>query len=274
MHPRTAVSSTALIVTVAWAMPALAQAPAASSSFSAPAIVEHVKVLASDEFEGRAPGGKGEDLTVKYLTEQFKALGLAPGNPDGTFVQAVPMVSMTTDPKTTLTFEKGGSKQTLAYRDDFVAWTRRVVDRVAVENSDLVFVGYGVTAPEFDWDDYKGVDLTGKTMVVLIGDPPVPDPADPKALDPKVFGGRAMTYYGRWTYKFETGAAKRAAGVLIVHETGPAGYPFSVVQGMGGEKFDLRTPDKNMGRAAVEGWISRSSARSNCSRWRARISRR
>jgi Zn-dependent M28 family amino/carboxypeptidase len=261
MHPRTTLIPLALALLVAAALRALAQAPAASSSFSAPAIVEHVKVLASDEFEGRAPGSKGEDLTVKYLTGQFKALGLAPGNTDGTYVQAVPMVSMTTDPRTTLTFEKGATTQTLAYRDDFVAWTRRVVDRIALERSELVFVGYGVTAPEFNWDDYKGVDLTGKTLVVLIGDPPVPDPADPKALDPKVFGGRAMTYYGRWTYKFETGAARRAAGVLIVHETGPAGYPFSVVQGMGGEKFDLRTPDKNMGRAAVEGWISRDRAR-------------
>ncbi len=247
-----------------FAVSAVAQ-PAASAppttSFNASAIVEHVKVLASDEFEGRAPGSKGEDLTVKYLTEQFKALGLAPGNTDGTYVQAVPMVGMTTDPKTTLVFEKAATKQTLAYRDDFVAWTRRVVDRVELANSELVFVGYGVTAPEFNWDDYKGVDLAGKTLVVLIGDPPVPDPASPESLDAKTFGGRAMTYYGRWTYKFEMGAEKRAAGVLIVHETGPAGYPFSVVQGMGGEKFDLRTPDKNMGRAAVEGWVSLERAR-------------
>lgn len=229
---------------------------AATPSFTGPALVEHIKVLASDQFEGRAPGSKGEDLTIGYLTDQFKALGLAPGNPDGTWVQPVPMVGMTADPRATLTFTRGGASHALAYRDDFVAWTRRVVDRVALEQSELVFVGYGVNAPEFNWDDYKGVDLTGKTLVVLIGDPPVPDPAKPDALDPKTFGGRAMTYYGRWTYKYEMGAEKKAAGVIIVHETGPAGYPFSVVQGMGGEKFDLRTPDRNMGRAAVEAWIT------------------
>ena len=229
---------------------------AATPSFTAPALVEHIKVLASDQFEGRAPGSKGEDLTIGYLTDQFKALGLAPGNPDGTWVQPVPMVGMTADPRATLTFTRGGASHALAYRDDFVAWTRRVVDRVALEQSELVFVGYGVNAPVFNWDDYKGVDLTGKTLVVLIGDPPVPDPAKPDALDPKTFGGRAMTYYGRWTYKYEMGAEKKAAGVIIVHETGPAGYPFSVVQGMGGEKFDLRTPDRNMGRAAVEAWIT------------------
>lgn len=234
---------------------------AATPSFTGPALVEHIKVLASDQFEGRAPGSKGEDLTIGYLTDQFKALGLAPGNPDGTWVQPVPMVGMTADPRATLTFTRGGASHALAYRDDFVAWTRRVVDRVALEQSELVFVGYGVNAPEFNWDDYKGVDLTGKTLVVLIGDPPVPDPAKPDALDPKTFGGRAMTYYGRWTYKYEMGAEKKAAGVIIVHETGPAGYPFSVVQGMGGEKFDLRTPDRNMGRAAVEAWITLDRAK-------------
>ena len=264
MTVRTPLVPLLLLASSVFVVSALAQ-PAAPAppptSFSAPAIVAHVKVLASDEFEGRAPGSKGEDLTIKYLTDQFTALGLAPGSADGTYVQPVPMVGMTTDAKTTLVFDKGTTKQTLAYRDDFVAWTRRVVDRVALENSELVFVGYGVTAPEFNWDDYKGVDLAGKTLVVLIGDPPVPDPASPGTLDAKTFGGRAMTYYGRWTYKFEMGAAKRAAGVLIVHETGPAGYPFSVVQGMGGEKFDLRTPDKNMSRAAVEGWISLDRAR-------------
>ena len=127
---------------------------------------------------------------------------------------------------------------------------------MALDASELVFVGYGVQAPEFEWDDYKGVDVQGKTMVVLVGDPPVPDPANPASSTRRMFGGKAMTYYGRWTYKYEIGAKLGAAGVLIVHETEPAGYPFAVVQGKTAEQFDLETPDGNTGRAAVEGWIT------------------
>src|SRR5207247_1883497 len=115
----------------------------------------------------------------------------------------------------------------------------------------------GVVAPEFQWDDYKGVDVKGKTILMLVNDPPVPDPSNPAELDPKMFGGKAMTYYGRWTYKFEIAAEKGAAAAIIVHETGPAGYPFSVLQDSNtGEKFDLVTPDKNMGRASIEAWIT------------------
>ncbi len=137
-----------------------------------------------------------------------------------------------------------------------VAWTKHVADSASLDNSELVFVGYGVVAPEFNWDDYKGVDVKGKTLVMLVNDPPVPDPANADALDPKTFGGKAMTYYGRWTYKYEIGAEKGAAGVLLIHETGPAGYPFDVVQSKVAEQFDLVTPDKNMGRVAIEGWIT------------------
>ena len=121
-----------------------------------------------------------------------------------------------------------------------------MVDQASIDKSDVVFVGYGVAAPEFNWDDYKGVDVKGKTLVMLVNDPPVPDPSNAGELDTKTFGGRAMTYYGRWTYKYEIGAMKGAAGVLLVHETGPAGYGFNVVQGKTGEQFDLVTPDKNM----------------------------
>jgi Zn-dependent M28 family amino/carboxypeptidase len=131
---------------------------------------------------------------------------------------------------------------------------------VSVDASELVFVGYGVEAPEFQWDDYKGVDLAGKTLVMLVNDPPVPDAAA-GGLDPKTFGGRAMTYYGRWTYKFEIGARKKAAAILIVHETGPAGYPFAVVQGQTGERFTFVTPDRNLDRAAIEGWITLDRAK-------------
>ena len=231
---------------------AQAQAPA----FTADAVMAHVKVLASDEFEGRAPGTKGEDLTVAYISDQFRKVGLKPGHTDGTYIQKVPMVGITADPATSLVFKKGGVTQALAFKDDVVAWTKRVEERVSIDASDVVFVGYGVQAPEFQWDDYKGVDLAGKTVIMLVNDPPVPDPADPSRLDPKTFGGRAMTYYGRWTYKYEMGAEKQAAAVFIVHETGPAAYPFSVVQSKVTEQFDLVTADKNRGRPAIEGWIT------------------
>jgi len=224
------------------------------------AILQHTKVLSSDEYEGRAPGTKGEELTVKYLSDQFKKTGLQPGNTDGTYVQKVPLVGITPEPAP-LVFRKGAQQQTLKWKDDVVAWTKHVADSASIENSELVFVGYGVVAPEFNWDDYKGVDVKGKTLVMLINDPAVPDPSNPSELDPKTFGGKAMTYYGRWTYKYEIGAQKGAAGVLIIHETGPAGYGFNVVQGKTGEQFDLVTPDKNMGRAPIEGWITLDQGR-------------
>lgn len=220
------------------------------------AVLAHTKVLSSDEFEGRAPGSKGEDLTVAYLVDEFKKVGLKPGNTDGTYIQKVPLVGITAAPAP-LIVKNGAERHTLKWKDDVVAWTKHVAEDAKIADSELVFVGYGVVAPEYNWDDYKGMDVKGKTLVMLVGDPPVADPADPSQLDPKVFGGKAMTYYGRWTYKFEIGAQKGAAGVLVVHETGPAGYPFTIVQdGFTGERFDLVTPDKNMSRVSIEGWIT------------------
>ncbi len=225
------------------------------------AVLGHIRVLASDAFEGRAPGTKGEELTVAYLAEQLAKIGVQPGSPDGTWLQKVPLVGTSVQGSPSLTFRKGTAERKLAWRDDYVAWTKRVVERVDLEASELVFVGYGVQAPEFRWDDYKGVDLRGKTMIVLVGDPPASDPAQPGELDPNTFGGRAMTYYGRWTYKYEIGARLGAAAVLIVHETEPAGYPFSIVQGRTTEQLELETPDGNLGRAAVEGWITLDQAK-------------
>ena len=224
------------------------------------AVMNHIKTLASDEFEGRAPGSPGEEKTVQYLEAEFKKLGLQPGNTDGTYIQKVPLVGITGTEAKPLTVT-GKARGTFKWRDDVVAWTKHVADGASIENSDLVFAGYGVTAPEYNWDDFKGVDLKGKTIVVLVNDPQIPDPSDGAKLDPRTFNGPAMTYYGRWTYKFEEAARRGAAGALIVHETGPAGYPFSVVQGNLSEKFDLVTPDKNMGRADIEGWLSNDAAR-------------
>ena len=224
-------------------------------AIDADAMLAHIRVLSSDQYEGRAPGTKGEELTVRYLIEQFKKIGLEPGNTDGTFIQKVPLVGITPVPAQ-LVFEKGAERQTLKWKDDVVAWTKHVAESASIHNSELVFVGYGVVAPEYNWDDYKGLDVKGKTLVMLINDPPVPDRSNPSELDPKTFGGRAMTYYGRWTYKYDTGAQKGAAGVLIIHETLPAAYPFSVVQGKTGEQFGLVAPDKNMSRVSIEGWIT------------------
>jgi len=218
-------------------------------------VLADITRLSSDQFQGRAPGGEGERLTVEYLTTQFKAAGLEPGNPDGTYVQNVPLVGLRPMVTAPFTLTQGGKSRTLRVLGDVVPFSTRVAEEVSLADSEMVFVGYGIQAPEFQWDDFKGVDVKGKTILMLVNDPPIAG-SGPGNLDPTVFGGKAMTYYGRWTYKFSKAAEMGAAGVLVIHETEPAGYPFSVAQGMGGERFNLVTPDKNMSRAAVEGWIS------------------
>ena len=232
----------------------------AFDAITADGIMQHTKAISADEYEGRGPGTKGEELTVKYLTEQYQRLGLKPGNPDGTYVQKVPLVGFTGAP--TASFTVAGKQMNLAFPTDYVAVSRRFVPESKVENSDMVFVGYGVVAPEYGWDDYKGLDVRGKTIVMLINDPQVPDAADASKLDDKMFKGKAMTYYGRWTYKYEIAAQKGAAAAVIIHETGPAGYPFEVVSGSWSrENFDVQQPDKNMGRPAVESWITTDRAK-------------
>ncbi|MDX5437714.1 MAG: M28 family peptidase, partial [Pontibacter sp.] len=198
--------------------------------------------------------------TVAYLTRQFKKLGLQPGNPDGSYVQKVPMFGYTPQPTGSITAD--GKKIQLNFPDDYVALTRRYIESAEVNNSDMVFVGYGVVAPEYGWDDYKGLDVKGKTIVMLVNDPPVVDPKNQDQLDSTMFGGKAMTYYGRWTYKYEIAAEKGAAAAIIIHETGPAGYPYEVISGSHRrEGFEIITPDKNMGRADVEAWITEPKAR-------------
>jgi Zn-dependent M28 family amino/carboxypeptidase len=223
---------------------------AALQSISADRMLQNIKTLSSDEFEGRGPGSRGEERTVQFLEKQFKDIGLEPGNPDGTYIQKVPMVGITPDPNMKLDFD--GKVPQPQFQKDYVAWTKRVVETASID-APMVFVGYAAQAPEYQWDDFKGVDVKGKVLVVLINDPPDPDP--------KVFGGKAMTYYGRWTYKFEKAAEKGAAGCLIIHQTDRAGYPWEVVRNSwGSEQFDLSTLDKNMKRVAIEGWITHDLA--------------
>ncbi len=221
-------------------------------------ILEHIKVLASDEFEGRGPGTPGEEKTIAYVTDQFRGMGLKPGNPDGTYIQAVPLAGFQAR-SVTGSFQIRDRTVALAFPEDFVAVSRRMAAEVSVEDSDVVFVGYGTVAPEYGWDDYKGLDVRGKTLIMLVNDPPVPDPNDPAKLDPAAFKGRAMTYYGRWTYKYEIASEKGAAAVILVHETGPAGYPFEVVRGSWSrENFDIAEPQQGgaPARVAVEGWMT------------------
>jgi Zn-dependent M28 family amino/carboxypeptidase len=232
----------------------------AMESITAGELLQHTKVLASDLFEGRSPGTRGEDRTVEYLVGHFRAMGLRPGNPDGTYVQNVPLTGITS--KVQATLAAGGRKLALEPRTEFVALSRRFAPEVKVADSQLVFVGYGVAAPEYEWDDYKGVDVKGKTLVMLVNDPAVPDPNDASKLDESYFKGRAMTYYGRWTYKYEIASEKGAAAAIVVHETGPAGYPFAVVgDSWGRENFEIQREDRNMGRVPVEAWIAEGKAR-------------
>jgi Zn-dependent M28 family amino/carboxypeptidase len=225
------------------------------------ALLSHIKILASDEFEGRAPGSKGEELSINYISDQFKAAGLKPGNPDGSYFQEVPLAGIKSDPH--LTFKAGDKPpMDLKFADDFVASSARLQNEIKIDNSPIVFVGYGVIAPEYGWDDYKDVDVRGKTILMLINDPPVPDPKDPSKLDERMFKGKAMTYYGRWTYKYEIAAQKGALAAIIIHETLPAAYPWQVVKSSWSkENFELDNPDKNMGAVQARSWITLDVAR-------------
>jgi Zn-dependent M28 family amino/carboxypeptidase len=235
---------------------------AAAESISAAGLLAHIRALAADSMEGRAPGTPGEEKTVAYLTRQFQALGLRPGNPDGTWVQNVDLIGYTSRP--TATISAGGRDIPLRFPDDFVASSRHERAETRVDSSEIVFVGYGVVAPEYRWDDYKGLDVRGKTILMLVNDPQVPvagATGPDAALDTAMFKGRAMTYYGRWTYKYEIASEKGAAAAIIIHETGPAGYPYEVVRGsFGAEQFDIPSAAGGS-RVPVEGWITLDRAR-------------
>src|SRR6266576_648046 len=223
-------------------------------------LLAHIKILASDEFEGRAPGTRGEELSVKYISDQFKQMGLKPGNPDGSYVQEVPLAGIKSEPR--MSFTVGDKTTELKYPDDFVASSARLQPEIKVNNSDLVFVGYGIVSPDYGWDDYKDANVRGKTILMLINDPAIPDPKDSSKLDGKMFKGKAMTYYGRWTYKYEIAAQKGAAAAVIIHETGPAGYPYSVVRtSWGKENYEIDASNKNMDAVAARSWSTLDAAK-------------
>src|SRR5690606_30948961 len=218
-------------------------------------LARHVQVLASDEFEGRAPGTVGEDKTVEYIKAQFERLGLQPGN-NGDWVQTVPMVETTADESTVLHLTVNGEPQDLAFGDDMVIGTRTGQQEVKVEDSPVVFVGYGVDAPEQDWNDYAGIDVKGKTVVMLVNDPGF------HANDDSLFEGKRMTYYGRWTYKFEEAARKGAAAALVIHDTPGASYGWDVVRNSwSGTQYDLPASADPAPRLPAQGWISGEAAK-------------
>ncbi|RZL46534.1 MAG: M28 family peptidase [Pedobacter sp.] len=214
---------------------------------------KHIAVLASDDFEGRKPFTAGETKTINYLEGEFKKLGLKPGNGDNYF-QEVPMVDIKSTPTDLVIKTATGTTSTLKYLEDFVGASRHVTPQVKVDNSDIVFAGYGIVAPEYKWNDYEGLDVKGKTVVVMVN--------DPGFLDSTLFKGKTMTYYGRWTYKFEEAARQGATGVIIIHEDKAASYPWAVVRsGWSKSKLYLEAADGNKSRALLEGWITRDVAK-------------
>jgi Zn-dependent M28 family amino/carboxypeptidase len=230
----------------------------AAGAITADAMLQHIKDLSADSMEGRGPGTAGEVKAIAYIQSQFKSLGLKPGNPDGSYLQNVDLIGYKAHP--TFKLVSGGKNIALKYPDDFIANSRHERPETKIDNSDIVFVGYGIVAPEYGWDDYKGVDVKGKTILMLVNDPPIKVAGD-TALDSTMFKGKAMTYYGRWTYKYEIASDKGAAAAIIIHETGPAGYPYDVVRTSNSqEQFDVITPDAEK-RVPVEGWIRLEKAK-------------
>ena len=215
---------------------------------------EHIAILASDQFEGRAPATPGEEKTITYLRQQFEALGIAPGNGDSYF-QAVAVTELTTASDAVLQIQGSDYDASFSYGDQMMVGTQQQIPYVTVQGSDVVFVGYGIVAPERNWNDYANIDVTDKTVIILVNDPGY------ATQDPELFNGNAMTYYGRWTYKYEEAARQGAAAALVVHETGPAGYPWEVVSSSwSGPQIGLQAADLNADKNEIEGWLTLDSA--------------
>jgi Zn-dependent M28 family amino/carboxypeptidase len=230
------------------------KAPPPSTDIDEIRFRDDVRVLASDDFEGRKPGTPGEEKTVAYVVGELRKLGLKPGSGDS-YLQQVPLVEILAGNDAALAVSGRGTVKPLAYAKDMVIWTKRELPEASLHHSEMVFVGYGIVAPEYQWNDYAGVDVHGKTVVVMVNDPGY------GTKDPKVFKGNAETYYGRWTYKVEEAARQGAAGVLMIHDAGAAGYAWNVVvNGRTGPQLETVTPDGNATRASIEGWVSAAAA--------------
>src|SRR5579859_865077 len=239
------------------APPAWARSPNAGP-ISPARLSADVKVLASPKLAGRAPGGPGEAATISWLTGQFKAMGLQPAGDGGGWTQAVPLVHFKVAADAKFNLASAGHSRPLDQTREIMAWTQRPTSRVSIADAPLVFVGYGVTAPERGWDDFKGVDLKGKIAVILINDPDFEaEPGEPVFGK---FGGKAATYYGRWIYKFEEAARRGALGALIIHEAAGAAYPWSTVVASNGESYDVVRKDAAAVHPLLQGWIQRDVA--------------
>jgi Zn-dependent M28 family amino/carboxypeptidase len=225
------------------------------SAVDAERMLASIRELSSDAFGGRDPMSEGERLTLDFIETRFREMGLVPLFGDS-YLQAVEMVSIEADPSTVrMTFHMDGKDRLVRYQDEMVAGTTRAVPESQVETSEIIFVGYGIVAPEYGWNDYADVDVTGKTVLILINDPGF------ATQDPSLFKGNAMTYYGRWTYKFEEAARQGAAAAIIIHDTAPAAYGWEVVRNSwSGPQFQLHRDNDNMDRAAIESWIQKDVA--------------
>jgi Zn-dependent M28 family amino/carboxypeptidase len=240
---------------VAHAQAAPTQATPSKPAISVETLKEVTQTLSSDLFEGRAPTTPGEDKTIGYVAGRFAAAGLKPGN-EGSWFQNVPLVEITAKPDTALTISGGKGPLSFAYKTDMVAMSYRITPKTEIANSDVVFVGYGINAPEKGWNDYAGLDVRGKTVIILVNDP---DYATKTLTGP--FGGRAMTYYGRWTYKYEEAARQGAAAAFIVHDTYPAAYPWGVVvSSWTGPQIRMDAANNHMDQTMANGWITHEAA--------------
>jgi Zn-dependent M28 family amino/carboxypeptidase len=227
----------------------------AENSINAEDLERHVLALASDEFEGRKPFTAGETKTVNYIKNEFEKMSLEGAN-NGSYFQEVPLVEITGTASPVMQLTTTEEELDLDYFDEFIASTQRITENIDIINSELVFAGYGIVAPEYGWNDYQGLDCAGKTVLVLVNDPGF------ATQNESLFKGNAMTYYGRWTYKYEEAARRGAEGVIVVHQTKAAGYPWTVLQnGAAGADLVLQAEDRNMSRCALEGWVTDGAAR-------------